>query len=1033
MYMKEGKIERYLKDLKENLVQARVEFEEFEVYPAKLENKKLPDFTNMTAKKLAVGERWGGKNVSQWFKTRVKVPKEWDLEKGKIYLKIIPGAGHYGNLSGSESLLYLNGQPLQGLDRSHSLVYLSEKELSSSSPLEISIKAFSGLEEKKHVFKEAALIYRNRILEDFYQRAKIVFESIKSMKEGEDLREKLLRVLDKSINILDFRKANSDKFLQSAEKANSYLKNSLQELKGKDNLPKITAVGHSHIDVAWLWQLLHTREKTSRTFSTVLKLMDEYPEYTYVQTMPQLYKFIKEDYPEIYAKIKEKIKEGTWEVTGGMWVEADCNVTSGESLVRQFLHGKKFIKEEFDVDWNILWLPDVFGYSWALPQIIKKSGMEYFMTTKISWSQFNRPEYDTFTWRGIDGTEVLTHFITTPEIHNDSPFYTYNGILNPESTEGIWDNYRQKNINDDLLLAYGWGDGGGGPTRKMIESGKKIQEVPGMPEVSFGKSEDYFKNLANKMENEKELPVWDGELYLEYHRGTYTSQAKVKKNNRKAEIMLHDVELFNNFSSINNQIEYPAEKINENWEIVLKNQFHDILPGSSIKEVYEDSEAEFKELFNETETLLNRSLEEIAYQIEGNNEKVVVYNSLPWSRDAYIDLNNKEYEIKSIPANGYYSFEVDENTLEAVNMNDQRIKMSSEKRAVNELKVEADLIENKFYKIKINDKGQIVSLYDKEYEREVITENEIGNLLQAFEDRPMRFNAWDIDIYYQDKEYIINDLKEMKINQENDKVIINLEWRFLDSIIKQDMIIYADKRRIDFKTEVDWKEEQILLKTAFPIDVRTTKANYEIQFGNVQRNTHWNTSWDYAKFEVVGHKWADLSEGDYGVSLLNDCKYGYDIKDQTMRLTLIKSGVYPDPEADQNHHSFTYSLYPHGGNWFEADTAKEAYELNYPVKNVKVDGKNGTEPTEKSYVDVKEQSTILETVKKAEYSDELILRFYEYGNRRDTVKVKLDNEIKSIHECNLVEENINEVENNKSEFEFKIKPYEIKTFKVELR
>ncbi|RAK12517.1 alpha-mannosidase [Halanaerobium saccharolyticum] len=1034
MFMKEGKIERYLKDLKENLVQASSLIEKFEVYPAELNNKTLPDFSKMEAEILQVGERWGGENVCRWFNAEISVPEEWDLKKGKVYLEIIPGEGHYGNLSGSESLLYLNGMPLQGLDRSHSLVFLNEKELSSSPELNISLKSFSGLEAKKHIFKKAALIYRDKNLEDFYQRAKVVFESLKTMEEGEDLRKKLLRTLDASINILDFRKVNSEEFLLSAEKANIYLKKELEKLNAstKDNLPAITAVGHSHIDVAWLWQLLHTREKCSRTFSTVLKLMDEYPEYTFVQTMPQLYKFIKEDYPDIYAKIKEKIKEGKWEITGGMWVEADCNVTSGESLVRQFIHGKKFIKEEFDVEWNILWLPDVFGYSWALPQIIKKSGMKYFMTTKISWSQFNRPEYDTFTWRGIDGTEVLTHFITTPEIHNDSPFYTYNGILNPESAKGIWDNYQQKDINDDLLLAYGWGDGGGGPTRKMIESGKKMQEVPGMPKVNFGKSEDYFKNLAQKMDAEKELPVWDGELYLEYHRGTYTSQAEVKKNNRKAEIRLHDLELFNNFSSINSQLEYPAERINQNWEVVLKNQFHDILPGSSIKEVYEDSSAEFKELFQETETLLNRSLEEIAIQIEGTAEKVVVYNSLPWSRDGYLQLNDKEYEIKDIPASGYYAVEIDENTLEPVITDDKRIKKSSAKTAVSELKVGANSIENQFYKIELNNKGQIVSIYDKEFEREIITENGTANLLQAFEDRPMRFNAWDIDIYYQDKEYVIDDLKEMEINKVNDKVIINLEWRFLDSTIKQDLIIYADKRRIDFETEVDWQEEQILLKTAFPVDLRTTKANYEIQFGNVERNTHWNTSWDYAKFEVVGHKWADLSEGDYGVSLLNDCKYGYDIKDQTMRLTLIKSGIYPDPEADQGHHSFTYSLYPHGGSWFEAETTKEAYELNYPVQQVKIKGEDGTEAKAKSYIEVEEQSTILETVKKAEYSDDLVLRFYEYGNRRDTVKVKLDNKIKSVAECNLVEENIEEVENNDSEFTFKIKPYEIKTFRVEL-
>ena len=1051
MFLKEGKIERYLKDLKSVLNQKEIKIKDFKKYPVSVQNKLLPDFSKLKEKEFKVGENWGGKNKSCWFKTEIEVPESWKELQGNIYLEIIPGESHPGGLSGAESLLYLNGHVLQGLDRNHSLVKLSKKDLESNN-LEIAIKAFSGLGSDQQQFKKAALIFRNQNVEEFYRLADTLRQSLETMSAGNNLRQKLLNILNHAFNQLDFRKPGSAKFLQTAAEANQYLKEKLKELKTESNLPEITVVGHSHIDIAWLWRLLHTREKTARTFSTVLKLMDEYPEYTFVQSSPQLYKFIKKDYPEIYKKIKEKIKEGKWEVTGGMWVEADCNLTSGESLVRQFLYGQRFVKEEFDLDWNILWLPDVFGYSWALPQIIKKSGMQYFMTTKISWGQFNRPEYDTFKWRGIDGTEVLTHFITTPEINNNEPFYTYNGLLNPESVKGSWDNYQQKEINDELLLAYGWGDGGGGPTRRMIESGRKMQQIPGMPEIKFGSAEDYFSRLAERVGDNKDLPVWDGELYLEYHRGTYTSQAEIKKNNRRAEIKLHDTEFFRFFAAVENNLDYPDKQLKENWEILLKNQFHDILPGSSIKEVYQDSAAEFKELFDSTDNLLNSGLEEIAAQIKGQEKKLIVFNSLPWQRSGYIEFEGRKIMIDNVPASGYKAYNIVESSeglkLEAeieakkeadfkesqINYligksKDQEVGAAS-RRNLLKLKEEKNLIKNRYFRIKLNARGQIISIYDRQFEREIIPEAKKANLLQAFEDRPMRFNAWDIDIYYQEKEYEVDQLQQMKIEKFSDRIVVNLQWKFLDSTISQQMLVYANQRRIDFKTDVDWQEEQILLKTAFPIAVHNTKATYEIQFGNLERNTHWNTSWDYAKFETVGHKWADLSERDYGVSLLNDCKYGYDIKDQTMRLSLIKSGVYPDPTADQGQHSFTYSIYPHGGDWFEADTVEEAYELNYPLQTVISQSDYGEQPQQKSFVEIEAESTILETVKKAEDSEDLILRFYEYGNRREKVKVKMNSKIKNINECNLIEENIREIESDDCDFEFEITPYEIKSFKI---
>lgn len=1030
MFLKEDKITRYLKDLKANLNLREKSIPQFTVYPAELTKKTIPNFEDLSGQVFKIASSWGGKNICRWFRTEITIPVQWK-DQGNIYLEIIPGAGHSGNLAGAESLLYLNRQPVQGLDRNHFLLKLSSQDLSQNK-LEILIKAFSGLETVQHNFKIAKIICRSKAGEEFYQLANTTLAALKTMNSNNQLKAKVLNTLNHSINLIDFRQPGSTAFFASLVKALEYLRGSLKELKAAESksLPTITAVGHSHIDVAWLWRLLHTREKCARTFSTVLRLMDEYPDYTYLQSTPQLYQFIKEDYPEIYAKIKEKIAAGRWEVTGGMWVEADCNLSSGESLVRQFLQGYNFIKKEFGVDWNILWLPDVFGYSWALPQLIKKSGLKYFMTTKISWSQFNRPEYDTFSWRGIDGTEVLTHFITTPELEQESPYYTYNGILNPESVAGIWSNYRQQDINNNLLLAFGWGDGGGGPTRKMIESGLKMQEVPGLPTIKFGQAESYFKKLADQLADKSDLPVWDGELYLEYHRGTYTSQAEIKKNNRKAEIALHDAELFNSFAFIADYCPYQQEIINKSWQTVLKNQFHDILPGSSIKEVYQDSRAEFAAVFANTDQVLKNSLREIAARIAGPAKKLVVFNSLNWVRNAYLTVGDQEYLIKDIPANGYLAFKMTAGEIKDP-ANYPELEPVKTRSANRFLKIAGNSFENKFYRLTVNQLGQLSSIYDKEFERELIPAGQVANHLQAFEDRPLQYNAWDIDIYYQEKEYTIDKLEKMEAAIRGDKIIIDFSWKFLDSTINQQLLLYADQRRIDFKTEIDWQQEQILLKTAFPVDLRATSADYEIQFGNVSRPTHWNTSWDYAKFETVGHKWADLSERDYGVSLLNDCKYGYDIKDQVLRLTLLKSGVYPDPTADQGQHNFVYSLYPHPGDWFIGKTVQAAYQLNYPIKKVVTTAAAGQAERKKSLLELETESTIMETVKKAENSSDIILRFYEYGNRRDQVKVKFDFEFKEIRLCNLIETEQGEVlKQNSKNFTFIIKPYEILTYQV---
>lgn len=672
-------------------------------------------------------------------------------------------------------------------------------------------------------------------------------------------------------------------------------------------------------------------------------------------------------------------------------MEADTNITGGESLIRQFLYGKRFIKEEFGLETSVVWLPDVFGYSWALPQIIKKSGMRYFMTIKLSWNQFNRFPYDTFQWRGIDGTEVLAHFISAPErttpgtSSETSPTgqylirYTYNGLLCPRVVKGSWDNYQQKEINDELLLAFGWGDGGGGPTKEMLEAARAMENLPGLPRVELGTAESYFARLEKRLEG-KNVPVWDGELYLEYHRGTYTSQGHNKRANRKAEVLYHNAEWLSAVRSLLTG-DHPSAELREGWELILLNQFHDILPGSSIHEVYEDSRKDYERIRGIGEKALNDAQEAIVRYVagmgagdQGSREGVVVFNPISWERSDLVELLWPErwqgrvfvdedgqvmplqiverdgvktalLEARGVPLLGYKVFFLAERDGKSQRGAGEDVAEAAAKDAAqDDIIVTPEHLENRFYRIRLNRRGQVVSLYDKRSGREVLARGARANVFQVFEDKPLAFDAWDIDIYYQEKMREIEDLVDAKVEEAGRlRGTLSLKWRFFDSTIAQRIVLYGHSPRIDFQTVIDWHERQTLLKVAFPVNVRATKVTYDIQFGNIERPRHWNTSWDLARFEFVGHKWVDLSEGNYGVALLNDCKYGHDVKDNVLRLTLVKSAVSPDPEADKGEHVFTYSLLPHEGGWREGDVAREAYALNSPLLSRELSSELGGE------------------------------------------------------------------------------------------
>lgn len=1034
------KIAKLLDELKDAVHRNVYPIERFKFFEGECAGAKRTDFDDHAWHDFALGDLWGGYDKTAWFRATVPIPEQ--LRDKKLALRFQVGPRDGGN-STAETMLYVNGLPLQGIDVWHEEAWLPP-EFAQQGRVLVALNAWSGVlgVPDRRRFKLAQLVWIDETAESFYFLADTLLKALYELDEQDWRYLKMLDALNRSFHLVDFTKPRSEAFYRSLGEAFGYLEGELERWQALEpEKPTVIGIGHAHIDMAWLWRLSHSREKAARTFTTALHLMRQYPEYRFLHSSPQLYKFLEQDYPEIFARVKEKVASGEWEITGGMWVEPDVNLPSGESLIRQLIFGRRYIRETFGVESYVCWLPDVFGYSWALPQILKKSGMRTFMTTKISWSQFNRFPHDTFSWRGIDGSEILTHFVTTPE--EASPFYTYNGQLSPREIKGTWDHYQQKGINDELLTAFGWGDGGGGPTKEMLESAQVMRNLPGFPKVELGMVEPYFERLAARL---KDLPVWDGELYLEYHRGTYTSQAQIKRDNRKAELLYHQVEWLASLTDmLTEESGYPD--LTDGWELLLLNQFHDILPGSSIRQVYEDSAEDFEKIRAIGEGAFEQAQARLLSGLSLEQDSLIVFNALSWARGGLVELpaevenktlagvnvqplpSQRVFEdaaskllvhVPEVPPLGYRAYPLIETQPET------QAEVSSP------LTVQCDRLENNFYRISLNENGQIESLFDKLNQREVIAAGECGNVLQAFEDKPLAFDAWDIDIFYQEKVQEITHLVSAEVEETGPlRGVLKLSWRFYDSTIIQRLTIYSHSPRIDFRTEVDWHEQQVLVKVAFPTTIRSTKATYDIQFGTIERPTHWNNSWDWARFEVVGHKWADLSEGNYGVALLNDCKYGHDIKDHIMRLTLIKSAIRPDALADKGRHAFTYSLLPHAGTWRESQVIPEAYALNLPLRSAHTAANpGGVLPASYAFAEVDADNVILETLKRAEDGDGWVVRVFETKQSRGEVSLTFTQPLKRVLECNLVEEEERPVNFEGERVRFTMTPYEIKTFKL---
>jgi alpha-mannosidase len=964
------------------------------------------------------GAKWGEAWESAWFHLKGKVPAKWAGRKVVAHL----------DFNGEGMVFSRDGLPLQGLTNGSVFMTVFMRH---SFPLFDPAKGGETVE----LWVEAAA---NRLfgisLDKDPSRGSLerhgtftgIVQKIRLCVFDEELHQlwldygvllnMLTQLPEDSVRAVRILKALSDgidRFADDPKNAAKVREELAPLFAQKANASAVTAhaVGHAHIDTGWLWPVRETIRKSARTFSSQLALIEQFDGYVFGASQPAHYKMVKDHYPELYKKVQAAVKGGGWELQGGMWVEADCNITSGESMVRQVLHGKNFFMDEFGVDVRNVWIPDVFGYSAAMPQIMKRAGIDYFLTQKLSWSQFNTFPYTTFRWRGIDGTELLTHF---------PPENNYNSQLLPGEMIKAEKNFKEKDVLDDMMVLFGMGDGGGGPTATMIERGLRQADLEGVPHIRFGRADEFFERIAPSA---AKLPVWIGELYLELHRGTLTTQGRTKRGNRLLEQTLRETEYILSCGDLG---DYPREALDRIWKILLLNQFHDILPGSSIHKVYEVTEQEHADALDACRKLQAAAA---GRMFEEDGQSLVLINTLntPFTQPVVLPVGWSRQLTDSDGNAVPVQAEADGVTVAAIELPPQGIVTLKKGGALRKAKAGAGLVlENALIRYELSTDGQIVRAFDKEAGRDVLAEGEAGNVLTLYEDRPYDYDAWDIDIYYENQ--VIDTARGVASEWISNGPVrqgICFKLSVGQSEITQKIYLAANSKRLDFVTQVDWQECHRMLRAAFPTSIRTDQASFDIQYGYTQRNTHRNVSWDMARFEVAAHKYADLSEKLYGVALLNDCKYGHKVLDNVIDLNLLRAPTFPDADADLGMHQFTYSLLPHGGNLTDSDVMSEAGQLNQPPA---VCAGYRQEDT-KVPVRVSGEGVGLEVLKKAEKEDCLVIRLVEKLGCGTTAQVELVDTRARLVETNMMEWTDGE-DFGAGSISIPMRAFDIRTFKI---
>ena len=973
--------------------------------------------------KVESGHRYGPAYRTVWFRLTGKVPREWAGEEVAVFAEV-----------GGERTVWESDSPTHGVDGPHQFFTVSEGA-KGGEKVEVYVQSYTrnaqvrvhGREPKREDLVETvgtpALVVVYRDVQALYYDAAFSMALLASFDSADPAYATMLRALNDVCNV--YASGVPDWVARSRKTLRDALGSLNGELKHA-----VTPVGHAHLDSAWLWPVDITRKKMAHTTATQLDFIEKYPEYVFVHSQAAQYEWLEQDYPKLFDRVREAVRLGQWEPIGSMWVEADCNLSGGEALVRQFLYGRRYFRDKLGFQTQDMWLPDVFGYSAALPQILAKFNIKYFVTQKICWNQFNQFPHHTFWWQGIDGTKVWTHF---------PPSDTYSGSCDPKELVAGVKRHRDQGRSDMSLYIFGHGDGGGGPEERHLEFLRRARVAPGLPEIASGKrAADFFKEARGRS---RDLSTWAGELYFELHRGTYTSQAAAKKGNRVSEFLLRDAELLSCFVD-GFPKSYPSQELEVAWKLVLFNQFHDIIPGSSVAEVYRDAARDYATVAEVGGRIIDRALAQIGGKFDTSdmarpvalfqNATLGGQGAIPWP-DADVPNSLKVGEdalpVQVVETFGDRSliFPTPEAALGSVAIGDFS-DQSPDTRL--RLKAGARKIENHEMAVRFDAAGNITSIESLEDGCEFVEPGKPANMFQILDDKPLSWSAWDVDAFaFETARDIVKSESFEIIERGPVRVAARVVKKVGKSTIRQ-IISLGPTPGIRFDTEVDWHEDDKMLKVAFPVNVSSGRATYEIQFGNVERPTHMNTSWDMARFEVCAQKWIDLSEGDQGVALLNDCKYGCDVHENVLRLTLLRSPKAPDPMCDMGVHRFTYVLLPHFGPYNYAGVVAAAYSLNAPVRAAFLEKNRGESGSLPALVSCDERNIVVETVKKAEDDDSLIVRLYECHNSRGSAELFCARRPQKAWLCDLEENKLADLEIVDDLVMFDYKPFEIVTIKL---
>ncbi|MHC1786927.1 MAG: alpha-mannosidase [Christensenellales bacterium] len=975
-------------------------------------------------------DRWGAADESRVFRLDITLPPSF--AGGAAWLEITTGREDGYAAFNPQFFGYVDGRLVQGLDINHRLLPLCD-EARANQQVQVLLHAYAGTKPGAMTLG-TRLLRRHPLGMTLYSAWLTAYQALVLLPQGSGERVEMTLALLKAAGCLDLGQmaispAARESGFQAALEA-------LEEgvyARGWGLSPvTVFPVGHTHIDVAWQWPVSQTRQKAQRSFATVVQLMAGDPDYRFFSSQPLLYQFVKEDNPTLFLQIKALVRSGRWEAEGGMWLEADCNLPSGESLVRQIYYGKKFLREEFGVDSQLLWMPDSFGYCAVLPQLMAGAGLKYFATSKLSWNEFNRVPNDIFSWLGPDGSGVLACMITTPDdtgLENAPDFSTYNATLQPRNVLGAWQRRGNKALSRKVMMPFGYGDGGGGPTGEMLESARWMDRgLPGLPRLDRSGIRRYFSDLAEDVEAGP-LPHFKGELYLEFHRGTYTAVAAVKRDNRRGELMMAAVELMAAASGRDDR--FLRETL---WKNLALRQFHDVLPGSAIAQVYQESTADHARLLEACGGMLRegalalaagkeralclvnphwRSLPQVLL-LEGLEDLAPCLDGQPLMNQLLPDGRRAVY-FASLPAFGLQTLALIPASPEVPRGDPARDPLR---------------LENQFFSLRLDRRGEIVSLIDKRLGRQLARPGRALNALLLFEDRPATCDAWNIDINYGEKPWPLGAAEAIEVWEDGPVCSsLRVRRRFRSSGMTQIIRLYHQVARIEFDCEIDWQERQMLLKAAFPLDIQADSARCGTQFGTIDRPMWQNTSWDLARFEICAHRFIDIAEPDYGVALLMGDKYGADLLGGELRLSLLKGPVDPWPEADRGRHRFSYSLYPHLGSALSSDVYVQAAQVDRVAALLC----EGLRPgVGLSLAQTETEGVAMEALKPAEDGRGIILRVNEYLGRHCEACIDLPRPALSLHLCDLLENDLAPLPSTGGRIRLPLLPKQIKTLRVVL-